>query len=108
MDDDLENIVVFFNLRSGMEFYPNIASCISIWDNIYFDIYSETDIEDLILDDRVSSEFVVYLMKNKLIEIEPLSGERGYHYVWEHCDFLLRYWKKEYYLTAPDLYLCEY
>ena len=105
IDDDLDNLVVFFNPRSGMEFYPNIAQCISIWDNTYFDKNAETDIEDLILNERVSSDFITFLINNQLIEIEPIFGKEGFHYVRTHCDFLLRYWKKERYVTEPKLFI---
>ena len=103
IDEDLENLTVFFNPHSGMEFYPNIAQCISIWDNIYFNKYTEANIESLIMDDRVSSDFITFLIKNQLIEIEPLSGKGGYHYVWANVDFLLRYWKKERYISEPEM-----
>ena len=105
VDDDLENIVVFFNPHSGMEFYPNIAHCISIWDNTYFDKNAETNIEDLILSERISSDFVSFLIENQLIEIEPISDKGGFHYVWDNCGFLLRYWKKERYASEPKLFI---
>lgn len=105
VDEDLDNLVVFFNPRSGMEFFPNIAQCVSIWDNSYFDKNAETKIEDLILDERISSDFIFFLIENQLIEIEPIAGKRGFHYVWANCDFLLRYWKKERYLSEPVLFV---
>jgi len=105
VDEDMENLVVFFNPRTGMEFYPNIAQCISVWDNPYFDQNSETNIEDLILDERVSSDFIFFLIDNQMIEIELTTGDKGYHYVWANCDFLLRYWKKERYISEPKLYI---
>jgi len=105
VDEDMENLVIFFNPRNGMEFYPNIAQCISEKDNPYYDKNAETSIEDLILDERVSSDFIFFLIDNQMIEIEPTSGEGGYHYVWANCDFLLRYWKKERYISEPKLYL---
>ena len=105
VDDDLDNVVVFFNSNAGMEFYTNIAQCIQVWDNPYFDKDAETNIEDLILSERVSSDFIFFLIKNRMIEIEPLSGTGGYHYVWANCDFLLRYWKKERYLSEPKLFI---
>jgi len=103
VDDDLDNLVIFFNPRAGMEFYPDIAQCIAMVDNPFYDEDAETDIEDLILDDRVSSDFVFYLIDNQMIEIEPIAGRGGFHYVWAHCDFLLRYWKKEKYVSKPKL-----
>ena len=103
VDEDLENLVVFFNPRAGMEFYPNIAQCIAAWDNIFFDKNAETNIEELMLDKRISSDFISFLIKNQMIEIEPISGKGGYPYVWANCDFLLRYWKKERYMSEPKL-----
>jgi hypothetical protein len=103
VDEDIENLVVFFNSHAGMEFYPDIAQCISMIDNPFFDKDAETDIEDLILDDRVSSDFIFFLIENQMIEVEPISGKGGYHYVLAHCDFLLRYWKKEKYASKPKL-----
>ena len=105
VDENFDNLVIFFNSRTGMEFYPNIAHCISIWDNPFFDIYAETHIESLIMDQRVSSEFIFFLIENQLIEIEPVSGDGGFHYVWANCDFLLRYWKKEKYVSEPELFI---
>jgi len=103
VDEDLENMVIFFNPRTGMEFYPDIAQCIADEDNIFFDKYAEANIEDLILNERVSSDFILFLIDNQMIEIEPLSGKEGYHYVWANCDFLLRYWKKERYVAEPKI-----
>jgi hypothetical protein len=100
MYDDLENLVIFFNSRSGMEFYPDIAQSITAWDNPFFDNTAETDIENLFLDERISSDFIVFLINNKMIETESLTGGSGYHYVWANCDFLLRYRKKEKYASA--------
>ena len=105
VDEDLENLVVFFNPRVGMEFYPNIAQCIAQSDNKYFDKNAETNIEDLMLDEKVSSDFIKLLIENKMIEIESITGEKGYNYVWSHCDFLLRYWKKERYKSELTLYI---
>ena len=104
VDDDFDNLVIFFNPHAGIEFYPNIAQCISLFDNIYYDRNAETDIEDLILDKQISSDFIFFLIEKQMIEIEPLSGEGGFHYVWANCDFLLRYWKREAYLSEPKLF----
>jgi len=101
----MENLTIFFNPRVGMEFFTDIAQCISTEDNPYFDKTSETNIEDLILDERISSDFIFFLIDNKMIEIEPTSGKGGFHYVWANCDFLLRYWKKERYVSEPKLFL---
>ena len=105
VDDDLENLVVFFNPRAGMEFYPNIAQCISIWDNVFFDKNAETNIEELIMNKRISSEFISFLIENKMIEIDPVSDKGRFHYVCANRDFLLRYWKKEEYLSEPQLFI---
>ena len=105
VDDDLENLTVFLNLRTGMEFYANISQGISISGNQYFDENAETDIERLILDEKVSSDFILFLIENKMIEIESISGKSGYNYVWANCDFLLRYWKKERYRPEPVLFI---
>jgi len=105
VDDDLENLVIFFNPRSGLEFYPNIAQCISIENNPFFDKNAEINIEELLMDERISSEFILFLIENKMIEIEPMSGKEGFHYVSTDCDFLLRYWKKERYVSEPKLFI---
>jgi len=105
VDDDLESLVVFFNPRTGMEFYPNIAHCILGWDNVFFDKNAETNIEDLMMDKRISSDFIAFLIKNQMIEIESISDKGGFHYVWANCDFLLRYWKKERYIAEPQLFI---
>ena len=105
VDDDLDNLVIFFNPRAGMEFFSDIAQCISMEENLYFDRDAETNIEDLILDERISSDFIFFLIENQMVEIEPLSGRGGYHYVWANCDFLLRYWKRERYISKPKLFI---
>jgi len=105
VDEDMDNLVVFFNSRTGMEFYPDIAQCISDKYNIYFEKDAETKIEDLILSDRVSSDFIAYLIENKMIEVEPAVGKKGFHYITTNYDFLLRYWKKERYLTEPKIFV---
>jgi len=105
IDEDMENISVFFNPRCGMEFYPDIAQNISDDDNVFFDLNAVINIEELILNERVSSDFVSFLIENKKIEIEPLLGKEGFNYVLTDCDFLLRYWKKEQYTAAPKLFI---
>ena len=105
VDEDLENVVIFFNPRTGMEFYPEIAQYISIEDNPYFDKTANTNIEELILNERVSSDFVRFLIENEMIEIEPISGKQGFNFVLTDCDFLLRYWKKERYVAEPKLFV---
>ena len=105
IDDDLENLVVFFNPHAGMEFFPDIAQCISAESNLFYDKNTDTNIEELILDERISSDFIYFLIENQMIEIEPLSGAVGYHYIWANCDFLLRYWKKERYVSKPKLFI---
>ena len=106
IDDELENMVIFFNSNSGMEFYSDIAQSINMkLDNPFFEIYSETNIEDFILNERISSDFIFFLINRKMIEIESLTGKSGYHYVWLNCDFLLRYWKKEKYVSEPKLFV---
>ena len=106
IDDELENLLIFFNSRSGIEFYSDIAQTINMdLDNPFYDIYSETDIEDLILNKRTSSDFIYYLIDHQMIEIESLTGAKGYHYIWANCDFLLRYWKKEGYISEPKLFI---
>jgi hypothetical protein len=105
VDDDFENLTIFFNPHAGMEFYSGIAQCISSDENPFYDQNAETDIEDLILDEHVSSDFIYFLIENQMIEIEPVSGTGGFHYVWANCDFLLRYWKKERYVSKPKLFI---
>ena len=105
VDDDFENLTIFFNPYAGMEFYSGIAQCISSDDNPHYDQNAEINIEDLILDERVSSDFIYFLIENQMIEIEPISGAEGFHYVWANCDFLLRYWKKERYVSKPKLFI---
>ena len=105
VDEDLENIVIFFNPRTGMEFYPDIAQYILVEDNPYFDKNADTNIEELILNERISSDFVRFLIENEIIEIEPISGKQGFHYIYTDCDFLLRYWKKERYVAEPALFV---
>ena len=107
VDDDLENIVIFFNPQIGMEFYPDIAQYISIDDNPYFNKNADTNIEELILNERVSSDFIFFLINNQLIEIEQISGDQGFNFVRTDCDFLLRYWKKERYVAEPLLLFAE-
>jgi len=105
VDDDLENVVVFFNPHAGMEFYPDIAQYISMEDNPFFNKNADTNIEELILNERVSSDFIRFLIENKMVEIEPITGRQGFHYVYTDCDFLLRYWKKERYKVEPNLFI---
>ena len=105
VDEDLENIAVFFNPRAGMEFYPDAAQLIFDTNNPYFCENAETNIEDLFFSERISSDFIAFLVKNKMIDFEPITGSGGFHYVVTDCDFLLRYWKKERYESEPVLYI---
>ena len=101
VDEDLENLVVFFNPRVGLEFYPDIAQSILMPDNKYYDIKSEINIEDLMFNERVSSDFVLFLIENQMIEMESITDKGGFVYVRSNCDFLLRYWKRERYMPEP-------
>ena len=105
VDEDLDNMVIFFNPHTGMEFYPDIARYISVEENPYFDKNADTNIEELFLNERVSSDFIRFLIENQLIEIESISGAQGFHYVLTDGDFLLRYWKKERYIAKPVLFV---
>jgi hypothetical protein len=105
MDDDSENIVVFFNPNGGTEFYADMAQFISDPNNPFYVTDSEADIEMLFFAEYISPEFVAFLIGNRMIEIEPIAGAGGFQYVWNNCDFLLRYWKREHYKTEPKLFV---
>jgi hypothetical protein len=103
VDDDLENLTVFFNAKTGMEFYPDVAQYIYAGNNPYFDPKEDANIEHLLFDEHISTEFVAFLIENELIEIEPTSGSEGFPYVRSNYDFILRYWKKEHYKLKPKV-----
>ena len=103
VDEELDNLVVFFNPNTGLEFYPDMAQFIS--GSSYYNSNAETNIEFFIMDEKTSRDFLAYIVEKRLIEIEPIHGVGGYNYVWSHIDFLLRYWKKEKYKSEPVFYI---
>ncbi|NOZ48276.1 MAG: DUF3843 family protein [Chlorobi bacterium] len=93
----------FFNPNSGGEIALEINSAFPLKNNPFFDVKkSENDIKFLLMSEELSTELAMYCIDNCSDKLPFLNNEIGKRYL-EDIDFLLRFWKKEYYHSKPSI-----
>lgn len=101
--DESETCLYFFNSKTGGEIAFDINSAFPLENNPYYIAEeSENDVLHLLMTENLSSELAMYCIdncKDKLIFFKEGIGKK---YL-EDIDFLLRFWKKEYYLSKPSI-----
>jgi len=98
-----ETGLVFCNPKSGLEIALGINSAFPLPENKYFNKNDSTEhIMQLIFNENYSTELVMYCIDNcktKLPFFEIGEGKK----LLKDFDFLLRYWKKNYYHTVSTI-----
>ena len=94
--EKMENLVVFFNPERGSELMTLFSSFIKDLRNPFYEKGKVADIQTLIINKSVSPQFVKYLIYNKLIDFDQ-NKEIDDITIIENLDFLLRYYKTDYY-----------
>ncbi|MGI5065371.1 hypothetical protein [Treponema putidum] len=101
---DTENLVVYFNQKSGIELYPNIALDIKAEGNPFFEKLSEDVLFALVYNSDYSTEFYheiikLLLLKNSLKDIELYN-----QFNFDEFDFLKRFYSSNGYKSEPHMY----
>ena len=99
-EEDMEDIVMFFNHHSGTELYPDLASAVNEPRNPYYKRGETVDIQSLVTAKSISPEFLKYLIDNQLITFIQ-EKEMDDRTIIENLDFLMRYFKQEDYFSEP-------
>jgi hypothetical protein len=100
-----EAFCVFFNSSSGMELYrESVISCMPDETNPYYD-YEKFDLYDLITDKTLSTNFVNYIIENKIINIyvNNYYNPNMFRITMENLDFLLRFYRRSRYFSKPEV-----
>lgn len=101
--EDFEIATCYFNPNSGIEFAMDVSSAFPVAFNPYFEkAKTENDIFEVLISPGISKEMTQYsvgLIKDKLPFFKTGKGAKLY----DDLDFLLRFWKKEAYFTAPNI-----
>jgi hypothetical protein len=99
---DSEIQVLFFNHHAGLESYSNIPKCINDVRNPYYVQGFRADMQSLLIDKEVSAQFVKHLVTHRLIEPSLLKAMDD-NAIFDYLDFLLRYYKQNYYYSEPRI-----
>jgi len=101
-DEEMEDLVLFFNHHAGTEMYTGLATAVKDRRNPYYKPKETTNIQSLITDKSVSAEFVKYLMDHKMI---TFNRNKNYDnkIIVDNLDFLSRYFKQEEYFSEPRI-----
>ncbi|WP_188112020.1 DUF3843 family protein [Aquimarina sp. RZ0] len=98
-----ERALLFFNPNGGIEYGFDINSAFPTSENPFYD--PETEEEDfkyLLMDSNLSTELALYAIENYGDHIQYLKTQNGKK-ILEDIDFLLRFWKCDYYETKPAI-----
>lgn len=99
-----DEVVVFFNPKSGLEFYFDIINAFPDKNNPFFSEESYDDIMHLLIHPEYSTELVNYFVETYKNELSFFETEPYKTYL-DNLDFLLRFWKKENYYTKSTIVL---
>lgn len=100
-----ENITVYFNSKSGFEFYNGVAECIDVKGNPFFKELDKYCVMHLICSNRYSTEFY-----NEIIDLffvkKALKKIKDYNeFSRKEFDFFKRFYSSDKYKTKPTLAL---
>ncbi len=98
-----ESGLVFFNPKSGVEIALNVNSAFDMPNNPFYKIEDSNDhILGLFRSTEMSTELSLFYLDNLMAKLNiPKGNEREIDF--QVFDFLLRFWKNEYYLTKPSV-----
>ncbi len=100
--DSDEPVIVFFNPKSGLEFYFDIINAFPDINNPFFTEESYDDIMHLLLSPTYSKELILYFVSTYKDKLTFFKNEPYKSYL-EDLDFLLRFWKKGNYHTKSSI-----
>ncbi|MDZ4667358.1 MAG: DUF3843 family protein [bacterium] len=93
---------IFFNPKSGLEFAFGINSAFPFPNNPFFvKEESESHIKILLMNESYSTELVMYCLNNCSMDLPFFKEEMG-KWILKDLDFLLRFWKKDFYVSKPS------
>lgn len=99
-------MTVFFNLKGGIEFYPDVDATLATPGNDAPDAEKNYPLEVFIVSRYCSKEFVNYMYDNRLAGTAPPGKSRmDADTIIANYDFLLRYYKQNNYWTRPNVNL---
>ena len=95
--------LVFFNPKSGLEIALAVNCAFPLPNNPFFNVEdSEEDIMFLLISDEMSTELAMFCIDNCKNNLTFFKEGVGKRYL-DDIDFLLRFWKKDNYLTKPSI-----
>lgn len=98
-----ETGLVFFNPKSGLEVVLEVNSAFKMQNNPYFEkALSEDHIQRLFMDKNISTELAMFCIDNCKTKLPFFNAGVGKLYL-KDIDFLLRFWKKNYYHSKPSI-----
>jgi len=98
-----ETGLAFFNPNSGSEIALAVNSAFPMSSNPYFkEEDSDEHVMRLLMDGNLSKELVMYCIDNCKTKLSFFTKGVGNKYL-EDIDFLLRFWKRDYYHTIPSI-----
>ena len=103
-NEEMEELVLFFNRHAGTEMYPGLASAVKDRRNPYYKPKETLNIQSLITDKSVSPQFVRHLIDHKLFVFNKKKNDDN-KIITDNLDFLLRYFKQEEYFCEPRITL---
>lgn len=103
--EGFETGLVFFNPKRGCEIVFDLNSAFPLSDNPYFrPELSEEHIQQLLMDDSISPELVMFCIDHCRKDLPFFNSEPGQQYL-SDIDFLLRFWKRANYHSVPSITL---
>jgi predicted house-cleaning noncanonical NTP pyrophosphatase (MazG superfamily) len=107
-EDPLEGedkvFVVYFNPKSGIEFYDDIINAFPDERNSFFTEESREDVQYILMSATCSTEFTNYFVEHYKDRLDYFKSEPYKSYL-NDLDFLLRFWKKDNYHTKSTVVL---
>lgn len=99
-DEDMsETALAFYNPNGGLEFALGINNAFPSENNPYYNAdESGEDIEFLLMSEEMSTELVMFWIENYKDKLPFFQTDFGKIFT-DNIDFLLRFWKKENYLS---------
>jgi hypothetical protein len=98
-----ETGLVFFNQNSGCEIALSVNSAFPMSSNLYFkEEDSEEHVLSLMMDESLSTELAMFCIDNCKNKLSFFNKGIEKKYL-DDIDFLLRFWKKDYYHTKPSI-----
>ena len=92
---------LFYNSNSGMEIYnEDLIICMPDKNNPYYE-NKKFDLCDLVTDNSLSTEFINYIIENKLINlcVNDFDNPDMFAILMENLDFLLRFYRRSLYFS---------